>query len=115
LGNYARGYDTERRIIRELEQKGYFCIRSAGSHTKIDVVALKGQDILLVQSKRTKGKVYPSSYKSDIEELQALIRSKMLPETRMPHLVVSVQLWVYQDRKGFKVFEIYEDGIEEIA
>lgn len=39
--NYVSGRNLEYRIKHYLESKGYTVIRSAGSHTEIDIVALK--------------------------------------------------------------------------
>jgi Holliday junction resolvase len=39
LNNYARGANFERDVKRDLEGKGYFAIRSAGSHGAVDIVA----------------------------------------------------------------------------
>lgn len=51
MTNYARGAEFERRIKRHLETNGYAVIRSAGSHSLIDLIALKPGQTLLVQCK----------------------------------------------------------------
>jgi|GEM_PF-6243736 len=38
--NYNNGARRERRIMKKLEQEGWFCIRSAGSHSPIDIIAI---------------------------------------------------------------------------
>jgi len=38
--NYNNGARRERRIMKKLEQEGWFCIRSAGSHSPIDIIAM---------------------------------------------------------------------------
>lgn len=38
---YRRGADLERDVKRRLEDKGWFCVRSAGSKTPVDIVAVK--------------------------------------------------------------------------
>ena len=38
--NYKRGAAREYRIIKKLEKEGWFCIRSAGSHSPIDIIAM---------------------------------------------------------------------------
>ena len=56
---YKNGAARERRIMKKLEQEGWFCIRSAGSHSPIDIIALKKGDFLyglvakFIQSKKT--------------------------------------------------------------
>jgi len=37
---YKNGAARERRIMKKLEQEGWFCIRSAGSHSPIDIIAM---------------------------------------------------------------------------
>jgi len=38
--NYKNGAAREYRIMKKLEQEGWFCIRSAGSHSPIDIIAM---------------------------------------------------------------------------
>jgi len=37
---YRNGAARERRIMKKLEKEGWFCIRSAGSHSPIDIIAM---------------------------------------------------------------------------
>jgi len=39
--NYKSGVAREYRIMKKLEKEGWFCIRSAGSHSPIDIIAIK--------------------------------------------------------------------------
>lgn len=39
--NYRSGYNFELRVKKEWEGRGYFVVRSAGSHGKADLVAIK--------------------------------------------------------------------------
>jgi Holliday junction resolvase len=48
---YCKGANFERRVKKELEEMGYFVVRAAGSKGKIDLVAIKPNDIKLVQCK----------------------------------------------------------------
>jgi len=38
--NYKNGAAREYRIMKKLEKEGWFCIRSAGSHSPIDIIAM---------------------------------------------------------------------------
>ena len=38
--NYKNGTAREYRIMKKLEKEGWFCIRSAGSHSPIDIIAM---------------------------------------------------------------------------
>lgn len=50
--NYVNGRSFEYRVRDLFEAKGYFVMRSAGSRTPVDLVALKDGEILLIQCKR---------------------------------------------------------------
>jgi Holliday junction resolvase len=51
-GQYQRGTALENRVRKRLEANGYFVIRSAGSKTPVDLVAIKRGQILFIQCKR---------------------------------------------------------------
>ena len=51
MTNYARGRRSEYRTMRLLEGAGYRCVRSAGSHTEVDVIGIGATDFVLVQVK----------------------------------------------------------------
>ena len=49
--NYRRGSDFERKVMDVLRQRGFLCVRSAGSRSPVDVVAWNPAVTLLVQCK----------------------------------------------------------------
>ncbi|MEV6180145.1 restriction endonuclease [Streptomyces sp. NPDC052015] len=51
--NYARGRDLEHRVRAHLRGQGYEVLRTAGSKSKVDLVAIKPGQVLFVQCKRT--------------------------------------------------------------
>ena len=52
MTNYTKGRGKEYRLMNKLKQEGYKIVfRSAGSHSKIDVVGIKQKEILFIQSK----------------------------------------------------------------
>ena len=51
MTNYSRGRAFEYRVKDRLEALGWFCIRSAGSHSEIDLLACKGTRMLGIQCK----------------------------------------------------------------
>ena len=53
--NYQRGYNFEYRCRKELESKGFFVVRSAGSKGPADLVAIREGKVLLVQCKLDEG------------------------------------------------------------
>jgi Holliday junction resolvase len=53
LSNYISGRNAEYAIKRMLISKGFtFVIRSAGSHTPVDLIATDGKNIVVVQVKK---------------------------------------------------------------
>ena len=47
--NYQRGYRLERLAVKQLRDKGYYVIRSAGSHGAADIIALNPTTIMIIQ------------------------------------------------------------------
>lgn len=55
--NYINGANFERRVKKELEEQGWLCFRTAGSHGVADVIAIQGGRVpRLIQCKLT-GKI----------------------------------------------------------
>jgi Holliday junction resolvase len=62
MTNYQRGAAFEHKTMRALEAMGWKCIRSAGSHSPADVVAMhEGHRPLVVQCKRN-GRLDPDEW-----------------------------------------------------
>lgn len=106
--NYQRGYETERKIIEQLADQGYLVLRSAGSHSKIDVLGIKRNRIVAIQSKRTK-KFSMSSYRAEIKAIQEIIEQYGL------EYIVDFEFWVWVDRQGFRKWEVFKDEVKEIV
>ncbi|MEM3265646.1 MAG: hypothetical protein QXH07_06810 [Thermoplasmata archaeon] len=57
MSNYSNGANRERRIMHKLEKEGWSCFRMAGSHTPIDIIAIRNvagkKEMLFIQSKKT--------------------------------------------------------------
>jgi len=92
---YRLGRKLEYRIKKLLEEHGYEVIRSAGSHGRWDLIAIKDKIVRLIQVK--KGKV--QKYK--IKDLMPLLAKPA---------VVSKEAWFYIPRKGIKV--VRNDGMD---
>lgn len=103
--NYQRGFETERKIVEELAEQGFLVLRSAGSHSKIDVVGFRRDRIVAVQSKRTKKFTF-STYKKEVEAIQVVIKEYGLDS-------MDFELWVWEDRKGFKKWIITAEAVTE--
>lgn len=59
--NYSRGADFERRVARQLGDYSYKTVRSAGSHSPTDIIALRRGIAVAVQCKRS-GRLYPDEW-----------------------------------------------------
>lgn len=71
--NYRYGRNYEYLLISELRSEGWYVIRSAGSHSAVDVVALHPSEnkVVVYQAKATKDAQYAFSLLLDaISELQ---------------------------------------------
>ena len=64
--NYQRGASFERRVKAILEREGFAVVRSAGSHSPADLVAMRGGELAIIQCKRD-GKLGPSEWNEFVE------------------------------------------------
>lgn len=90
--NYIRGTNKEYLAKKELEKEGFQVIRSAGSHTIIDLAAFSLSEIKFIQIKRQK---VEAKYTSELEALKEL----KVPVSK--DVKVSKEFWVWTDRKGW--------------
>jgi Holliday junction resolvase-like predicted endonuclease len=76
-----RGSQREHQVCHELRQRGYFCVRSAGSHGPVDVVALRNGGGWLVQVKSDSKDYGPFNNfgPKEREELRAAAAAAGLP------------------------------------
>ena len=90
--NYQKGYQIERKALKELEKENYFVVRSSGSHLMADLVAVNYCGFRLIQLKSVRTKYY--SFKKEIEKLK---KFKNCPTN------CSIELWIWKSRlKGFR-------------
>jgi Holliday junction resolvase len=91
MNRYRQGYLAELELVRMLKSRKQFhtVLRSAGSRSSFDVVAIGEKSILLCQVKTGGG-----SYNAETERLRAL---------RVP-LCVSKQLRIYRNRRWEVLF-----------
>lgn len=64
--NYQRGASFERRVKALLEGEGFAVVRSAGSHSPADLVAMRGGELAIIQCKRD-GRLVPSEWNEFVE------------------------------------------------
>lgn len=103
--NYTRGAACERALIAKFEGMGYTCLRSAGSHTQVDVIRWNTLGIWFCQVKR--GYLPPK----EIEEILQCL-SEM---SRPPKSAVELWQWRLVKRRGIWWRYWLQDGIMKFA
>ena len=91
--NYVSGRRFEYTIKKALEKLGWIAIRSAGSHSPFDIIAIKEGRILLLQLKKYKGGHMPQAeYYKEMKKLFGLNISSVLQPT----------MAIIQDQEGMR-------------
>ena len=88
--NYARGAAFERAIVQHFRDHGFFAVRSAGSHSPVDVVAWDADSLYLIQAKT--GKVHPGTIRAAKAELEQML----VPQSMSVHR----EVWVKSSVRG---------------
>jgi Holliday junction resolvase len=88
---YVKGRNNEYKIVKILENAGYTCSRSAGSHGKFDIIAFNESGIRLIQSK-TNGCM------TEIER-EAIKEFKNCPPN------ATKEIWMWYDGKSIPIIE----------
>jgi Holliday junction resolvase len=81
MSTARKGGDAERAVARQLRSEGYLVVRSAASKGPVDLVAIDGQRVMLIQLKYN-AKLSPAERKA-LEALAA----------RVPR---STQVWTWE-------------------
>ena len=107
--NYIRGRLVEYKAKKILHTQGYYAMRTAGSHSEFDIIAISAERTLLVQLKRI---MHPAktlrgwtSFKQKHEKMTKQIYEKLkqyIPKDAW------VCLWVWIDSKGW--YRVAYDG-----
>jgi len=63
MTNYSRGYNFELRVLNYYKRRGFFAVRSSGSHGPADIVAIKNGETRLIQCKLN-GYISPDELKA---------------------------------------------------
>lgn len=77
MNHYRSGSDFEREVRTHLTTEGYWVMKSAGSKTKADLIAIKPGQVLIVQCKRN-GTCSPA------ERVEVLRIASLLPGVAVP-------------------------------
>lgn len=82
---YEFGSAWERQVIAEYTKAGFFCMRSAGSHTAVDVLAMKleSHEVHLIQCKASEVEAIP--------DLLALLKKKEMKKDPQEYFVVDTK------------------------
>lgn len=71
--NYVRGRALEYDVVHDYQARGWWACRMAGSHSEVDVVALKQGEVHLIQCSCKKG----GKSKTDLLALQELAKENL--------------------------------------
>lgn len=97
----AIGIGFENMLRNDLEAKGAFVMRSAASHSKVDLFVINKGDVLLIQCKATKSDKLPQSIRTN-KEFMALAAIPTNPYCRKFVFFYSYKL------NCFRVFAWFE-------
>ena len=96
LTNYQRGSNFERQIKDKLTKKGFYCMRSAGSHSVVDVCAISEDKVFLIQCK--------TSSTEELPNIQQLFKPTEVKQYK--HKVSGVRYVGQEETKSnIKIFE----------
>lgn len=104
--SYKKGYRYERKALEELVKQDYLAWRTPGSHSEIDIIAIKPLEdrvhIKLIQVKASKSKLSFNSL-GDEEKARLIALAKRFYNFSN----VDIELWIYDTTKHEKhVFNI---------
>ena len=92
---YKVGYRAENRARSLLRLRGYLVVRSAGSKSPFDLIAICKKEIIAIQIK-----VIPSKQKISFNKLKKEIKSIPAPS------FLKKELWVWEKQKCFSIISI---------
>ena len=95
--NYIQGRKYEYKAMEELREHGYWTLRSAGSHSPVDVIGVDLNHVRFIQVKSVKGLTGGRQYVwSEIKELTELM---VPPGCRK-------EIWIYNISKKIWIKEV---------
>lgn len=98
MASYRKGYAAEREVMEIFEEQYHCkCIRSAGSHGSIDIIAGNGREVFAIQVKigARKRNFYPRQLIEDAKEFNA------------------IPIYAHkEDRKGWNFDKIISDTVQ---
>jgi hypothetical protein len=108
---YLRNRQVECLARDLLREQGHVVVRSAGKNAPVDLVAWKGDgSLLFVRTGRTR-----SSCSNTMASVIVRFRHEVDTLRKLPRLpYLTVQLWVFFDRQGWRFFEVFPGGVVEV-
>lgn len=100
--NYLRGRRLEWQVKKDLEDKGWLAVRTAGSHGHWDVIAFKDDDIHDISVKLIQCKVT-----THIEQIPRLVREFYKAAPLRQRLGTNISQELAVKLKGTKTYAIY--------
>lgn len=102
---YKIGYYYERKTLQKLEDEGFVAWRTPGSHTPIDVIAIKNENgklfVKLIQIKAT------SNDKFNIKSLDEIYYLKELYKKFYNCDHIDIEIWVYnRNNRNLNIYNI---------
>ncbi len=92
---YTRGRYREYQTLKILRSEGWFCTRSAASHSPVDIIACKDGNVLFIQVKSGKARIT----KNDRLQLSEWKQASG----------ANVEIWFFSRNKGIEKEVILED------
>lgn len=100
--NYTIGRQLEYAVQDKLEKRGFYCIRSAGSHTVVDITALDKDRVLLIQCKSSSIEEIPQ-----VKQLLGGENVKLLEEMNYTFPHVKYIVWKGKGRNNYWTFRYF--------
>jgi len=110
--NYIKGRAFEYKIKDFFERNNYLVFRMAGSHGVFDLIAIKGNEIKLIQAKEVSNK---SAVNHIVNEVQNELVNLKDYFNALGDIVVFVYLYLKVDRDKIYVYRLFNDKLREIG
>jgi DNA-binding PadR family transcriptional regulator len=100
---YRAGRAKEYQIMHKLQDEGYIVSRASGSHGVFDLIAWSKKELRFIQSKKEAEEASnpEGKYAADIKQMREIV----VPTTT-EEVMVSRELWISVDRKGWRIYKI---------
>ncbi len=109
---YKTGTKYEYKAKKELEKEGYLVIRSAGSHSPFDLIALGALEVIFIQIKKCKIlKEAEKAIKNFKKKMKKL--DKLYDIEKAVDKDINFSIWIWVERKGWIKYKYLEEKYYE--